>query len=73
MMTSPTQNVTLPDLEARWRWPRLVSPYLAEIGQECLKWSASFTAFDHETQSLIHEKGKLSKYIGFLYHNDSYH
>jgi hypothetical protein len=54
------QAIELPDLEKRWRWPRLVSPYLAEIEQECLEWSASFMAFDRETQSLIHEKGKLS-------------
>lgn len=55
------QEIRLPGLEDKWRWPRLVSPYLAEIEQECLTWSASFTAFDHEIQSLVHEKGKLSQ------------
>ena len=51
----------LPHLELFWRWPRLVSPYLSEIERECLEWSASFKAFDPDTQRLVHEKGKLSK------------
>ncbi|KAL7791176.1 isoprenoid synthase domain-containing protein [Trichoderma afarasin] len=55
------QKVRLPPLEAGWRWPRLVSSYLEEVEEECLKWSASFTAFDQETQCLIHEKGKLKQ------------
>lgn len=61
MSKTTGQEIRLPSLEATWRWPRLVSPYLAEIEQECLNWSASFTAFDHETQNLVHEKGKLSQ------------
>ncbi|KAK4074993.1 uncharacterized protein Triagg1_4657 [Trichoderma aggressivum f. europaeum] len=55
------QKISLPPLELGWRWPRLVSSYLEEVEEECLKWSASFTAFDHETQCLIHEKGKLKQ------------
>jgi hypothetical protein len=54
------QRVKLPHLEALWRWPRLVNPYLPEIDQKCLEWSASFAAFDPETQRLVHDKGKLS-------------
>ncbi|PTB50358.1 hypothetical protein M431DRAFT_19801 [Trichoderma harzianum CBS 226.95] len=61
------QKVRLPPLEAGWRWPRLVSSYLEEVEEECLKWSASFTAFDQETQCLIHEKGKLNLLAGMCY------
>jgi hypothetical protein len=61
------QAIKLPELENSWRWPRLVSPYLAEIEKECLEWSASFTAFDSETQSLVHEKGKLSQLPIFFF------
>lgn len=60
-------TITLPELESMWRWPRLVSPSLDDLGQECLDWSASFTAFDAETQSLVHEKGKLSQSLVFLF------
>lgn len=38
-----------------------MSPYLPEIERECLEWSASFNAFDPETQRLVHDKGKLSR------------
>lgn len=55
------QEIKLPDLEGAWRWPRTVSPHLPEIEQDCLHWSASFVAFDYETQCLVHEKGKLSQ------------
>lgn len=55
------QQIILPELEALWAWPRLVSPFLGEVEQECLKWNASFGAFDVETQILIHERGKLSE------------
>ncbi|KAH8651060.1 isoprenoid synthase domain-containing protein [Xylariales sp. PMI_506] len=61
------QEIRLPKLEAGWRWPRLVNPYLAEVEQECLDWTASFTAFDHETQSLVHEKGKLNLLAAMCY------
>lgn len=60
-MAMSGQEIRLPKLEARWRWPRLVSSCLAEIEQECLEWISSFTAFDSETQNLVHEKGKLSE------------
>jgi hypothetical protein len=55
------QKLRLPELEALWNWPRLVSPYLVEIEQECLEWNASFGAFDPDTQRLLHDKGKLSE------------
>ncbi|KAL7796671.1 isoprenoid synthase domain-containing protein [Trichoderma ceciliae] len=61
------QKIRIPSLEARWRWPRLVSSYLAEVEEECLRWSASFTAFDHETQCLVHEKGKLNLLAGMCF------
>ncbi|KAK4155760.1 isoprenoid synthase domain-containing protein [Chaetomidium leptoderma] len=55
-------KIHLPPLEACWAWPRRVSPYLGEVEQECLEWSASFGAFDPKTQRLIHDYGKL-KYV----------
>jgi len=55
-------EITLPLLEDLWKWPRLVNPHLPEIERECLEWSASFGAFDAETQRLVHEKGKLSEF-----------
>lgn len=57
------RNIRLPHLEALWKWPRLVNPYLPEIEQDCLEWSASFGAFDPKMQTLVHEKGKLSKFL----------
>lgn len=53
-------EIKLPPLEELWKWPRVVSPYLHEVDKECLEWSASFGAFDLETQRLVHGKGKLS-------------
>lgn len=61
MPTMIVPKIRLPDLEAVWRWPRLVNPHMPEIEQKCLEWSASFGAFDAETQKLVHDKGKLSK------------
>ena len=55
-------EIRIPELESVWRWPRAVSPYLSEVEQESLEWSASFNAFDPETQRLVHEKGKLSEF-----------
>ena len=55
------QKIILPELEAVWKWPRNLSPHLADIEQECLEWSASFEAFTPETQSLVHDRGKLSE------------
>lgn len=60
MPGTDVSKIRLPPLEVRWRWPRHVNPYLDDIEQECLEWSASFGAFDPETQKLIHEHGKLS-------------
>ncbi|KAK7962802.1 uncharacterized protein PG986_003627 [Apiospora aurea] len=59
-MNDPNK-IRLPDLETLWKWPRQVSPHLAEVDEECLEWSASFSAFDAETHRLVHDKGKLSK------------
>ncbi|KAK8061943.1 terpenoid synthase [Apiospora phragmitis] len=53
------KRIRLPELEALWKWPRQVSPHLSEVEEECLEWSASFNAFDVETQKLVHDKGKL--------------
>jgi len=55
-------EIRIPELEARWRWPRAVSPFLPEVDRESLEWSASFNAFDPETQRLVHDKGKLSTF-----------
>ncbi|KAK1834419.1 isoprenoid synthase domain-containing protein [Podospora conica] len=60
-------ELRIPELEARWRWPRAVSPYLPEVEQESLEWSASFNAFDPETQRLVHEKGKLNLLAAMCY------
>ncbi|KAK8008235.1 terpenoid synthase [Apiospora marii] len=56
-----TNKIRLPELEAFWKWPRQVNPHLAEVEEECLEWSASFNAFDAETQKLVHDKGKLKQ------------
>ncbi|KAK3295342.1 isoprenoid synthase domain-containing protein [Chaetomium fimeti] len=61
-MNAPVRKLRLPPLESVWSWPRYVSPHLADIEEECLEWSASFGAFDPETQRLIHDYGKL-KYV----------
>ncbi|TVY83697.1 Delta(6)-protoilludene synthase [Lachnellula suecica] len=45
-----THEIFLPDLEAGWKWPRRISPYIPEIRQECLDWVASFKAFTPEAQ-----------------------
>lgn len=55
-------EIRIPELEARWRWPRAVSPFLTEVDRESLEWCASFNAFDPETQRLVHDKGKLSTF-----------
>lgn len=60
-MNAPVRKLRLPPLESVWSWPRYVSPHLADLEEECLEWSASFGAFDPETQRLIHDYGKLSK------------
>lgn len=57
-----SNKIRLPELEALWKWPRQVSPHLSEVEEECLEWSASFNAFDAETQKLVHDKGKLSEF-----------
>uniref|UniRef100_A0AAU7YP30 Terpene synthase n=1 Tax=Cladorrhinum flexuosum TaxID=711349 RepID=A0AAU7YP30_9PEZI len=62
-----TTEIKLPHLEDLWKWPRLVNAHLPEIERECLEWSASFGAFDAETQRLVHEKGKLSKSSTVIY------
>ncbi|KAK8075324.1 terpenoid synthase [Apiospora hydei] len=59
-MNNPNK-IRLPDLETLWKWPRQVSPHLAEVDEECLEWSASFSAFDAETHRLVHDKGKLKQ------------
>ncbi|KAK6859505.1 terpenoid synthase [Apiospora arundinis] len=64
---SQQMKVRLPELEALWKWPRYVSPYLAEVGKESLEWSASLNAFDAETQKLVHDKGKLNLLAGMCY------
>lgn len=66
MSLSAPNKIRLPPLESIWRWPRYVSPHLAEIEEECLQWSASFGAFDPDTQRLIHEYGKLSEFLSKL-------
>ncbi|KAK4235978.1 isoprenoid synthase domain-containing protein [Achaetomium macrosporum] len=58
-MSSSSLKLWLPPLEQIWEWPRMVSPYLDELEEECLQWTASFGAFDPETQRRIHDKGKL--------------
>ncbi|KAK0742703.1 hypothetical protein B0T18DRAFT_391623 [Schizothecium vesticola] len=63
-------EIRIPELAAVWRWPRAVSPYLSEVEQESLDWSASFNPFDPETQQLVHEKGKLSAYNTSLRSSD---
>jgi hypothetical protein len=65
--TTTTTEIRLPPLEEIWQWPRMVSPHLADLEEECLQWTASFGAFDPETQRRIHDKGKLSKLL-VLYH-----
>ncbi|KAK8071749.1 terpenoid synthase [Apiospora saccharicola] len=62
-MTSHHNNdkIRLPELEALWKWPRQVNPHLSEVEEECLEWSASFNAFDAETQKRVHDKGKLKQ------------
>lgn len=55
-------EIRIPELEARWKWPRAVSPFLADVDRGSLEWSASFNAFDPETQRLVHDKGKLSAF-----------
>ncbi|KAK5658142.1 hypothetical protein OQA88_2115 [Cercophora sp. LCS_1] len=60
-------EIKLPLLEDLWKWPRLVSPHLADVEAECLEWSASFGAFDPETQRLVHEKGKLNLLAAMCY------
>ena len=62
-MNAPVRKLRLPPLESVWSWPRYVSPHLADIEKECLEWSASFGAFDPETQRLIHDYGKLSMFL----------
>lgn len=53
------QKIILPDFEALWKWPRMVNPYLPDVDQESVKWSASFGAFPPEVHALVHEKGKM--------------
>ncbi|KAK4244583.1 isoprenoid synthase domain-containing protein [Corynascus novoguineensis] len=60
-MSLAVNKIRLPPLESIWRWPRYVSPHLADVEEECLQWSASFGAFDPETQRLIHDYGKLKQ------------
>lgn len=62
-MNAPVRKLRLPPLESVWSWPRYVSPHLTDIEEECLEWSASFGAFDPETQRLIHDYGKLSMFL----------
>ena len=63
MPVTTLHKIKLPPLEAYWRWPRYVSPHLDDVEQECLEWSASFGAFDPDTQKLIHDHGKLSMFL----------
>lgn len=58
---STQQMITLPDLEALWKWPRMVNPFLPDVERESVEWSASFGAFSPEVHALVHEKGKLSE------------
>lgn len=58
--------ITIPDLEVLWKWPRMVNPYLPDVEQESVAWSAKFGAFSPEVHALVHEKGKLSKSIPSL-------
>ncbi|RWA13735.1 hypothetical protein EKO27_g1374 [Xylaria grammica] len=61
------QRIRLPELEGAWKWPRLVSPHLDEVGEESLNWASSFGAFDPEMQRLVHDKGKLNLLAGMCY------
>jgi hypothetical protein len=63
MPVTTLSKIKLPPLEAYWRWPRYVNPHLDDVEQECLEWSASFGAFDPDTQKLIHDHGKLSMFF----------
>lgn len=60
-MSAQQMTITLPELEARWKWPRMVNPYLPDVEDESYQWSASFGAFPPEVHALVHEKGKLSE------------
>ncbi|KAI0146266.1 isoprenoid synthase domain-containing protein [Xylariaceae sp. FL1272] len=62
-----TQKIKIPELEAAWKWPRLVSPHLANIEHKCLEWAASFGAFDPEIQKLVHNEGKLNLLAAMCY------
>ncbi|KAL2141606.1 hypothetical protein VTI28DRAFT_2152 [Corynascus sepedonium] len=66
-MSLAVNKIRLPPLESIWRWPRYVSPHLADVEEECLQWSASFGAFDPETQRLIHDYGKLNLLAAMCY------
>ncbi|KAI0023873.1 terpenoid synthase [Xylariomycetidae sp. FL0641] len=50
MTQQQPQQITLPDFEAGWMWPRRVNPHTAEIRQECIDWAASFGAFTPKAQ-----------------------
>jgi len=54
--------IVLPVLEDLWEWQKLINPHLPEVDYECSEWSASFGAFDLETQLRICNYGKLSKF-----------
>jgi hypothetical protein len=43
-------QVSLPDLEANWNWPRRLNPHIHEISQECSDWAVGFKAFTPQAQ-----------------------
>ncbi len=44
------QAISLPNLEANWKWSRRVNRHTGEIKDECLEWAAGFGAFTPEAQ-----------------------
>lgn len=61
------QMITLPELEALWKWPRMVNPYLSDVENESYQWSASLGAFPPEVHALVHERGKLGEFVPYTF------
>lgn len=43
-------KVFIPNMLARWPWPRRINPYYAEVKKESAAWTASFGAFSPKAQ-----------------------
>ena len=60
MNTDRPAKIFIPDLLAKWPWPRRINPHYPVVAKKSAAWAASFGAFSPKAQHAFN-RGDFSK------------